>query len=323
MKLNRIAHAILAIALLLSACSSYPTVEQDTPPLRIAYTDWPGDYIVLLAQELGLFSEHGVEVIPVHYGSFSTAFPDLATNRIDGINIVPIDLLPIIQNNNVRIIMVTDSSDGADQIVASPEIQSISDLQGKRIGVNTGTFGEFLIREMLESNGLTTGDVTLVDIGPELVPESIPELIDAGHTWEPHTSKAKALGQHILFTSAQTPGLLPDVFALRAEIVETRPEDVRNFVAAWLEAAEWWIENPAEGSRMIAEIIGGDPNDITLDGIKIYTAEDNRVTFSENPGTDASSIYYVIQQNLAFSVESGYITVAPDLTTIIDPSFLP
>lgn len=323
MKTNRIVYSILAIALLLTACDTETTLEQSNSPLRIAYTDWPGDYIVLLAQEMGLFSDYGVEVTPIHYGSFSSAFPDLATGRIDGINIVPIDLLPIIQNNNIRIVMVTDSSNGADQIVASAEIQSIADLRGKRIGVNTGTFGEFLIREMLHSNGLTTADVTLVDIEPEQVPASIPGTIDAGHTWEPHSLTAEALGQHILYTSAEMPGLLPDVFALRAEIVENRPEDVRRFVAAWLEAAQWWIENPEEGSQIIAGVIGSNPEDITLNGIKIYTAEDNRLAFSENPGTDASSIYYVIQQNLIFSVESGYITIKPDLKIIIDPSFLP
>jgi len=323
MKTSHVLASILAIAFLLASCGPAAPATPETQPLRIAYTDWPGDYIVLLAQELGYFSQYGVEVIPVHYESFSSAFPDLATNRIDGINIVPIDLLPIIQDDNVRIVMVTDCSDGADQIVASAEIQSIADLRGKRIGVSTGTFGEFLVREMLESGGMTTADVTLVDIGPESVPDAIPGQIDAGHTWEPHTSQAEALGEHILFTSAETPGLLPDVFAMRAEIVENRPDDVRNFVSAWLDAAEWWIANPAEGSQVIATAIGGNPDDISLDGIKIYTAEDNRLTFTENPGTDASSIYYVIRQNLTFSVESGYITVAPHLETIINPSFLP
>lgn len=325
MKIKQIVSLVLAATILLASCNSASTADDDQSnlPLRIAYTDWAGDYIVLLAQELGLFAEYDLNVIPVHYGSFSDAFPDLATRKVDGANLVPIDLLPIIQSNDMKIVMVTDCSDGADQIVASAEILSIADLRGKRIGVNTGTFGEFLVQEMLTRNGMTISDVSLIDIGPEMIPVSIPGLVDAGHTWEPHTSEAESLGQHILFTSAEMPGLLPDVFAFRAEVVAERPEDIRHFVAAWLEAAQFWVENPAEGSRIIAGVLGVDPAEVSLEGIKVYTAEDNRLAFADYPGIDASSIYYVIAQNLAFSIKSGYITIAPDIKLIVDPSFLP
>jgi NitT/TauT family transport system substrate-binding protein len=311
------------IDLLLISCGGFSSVKPEYHPLKIAYTDWPGDYILFLADELGFFNQYNVDVLPIHYNSFNDEIPDLAIGKIDGLNIVPIDLLPIVQNNDIRVIMVTGCSNGADQIVASTDIDSIAALRGKRIGASMGTDGEFLVIEMLKRAGLSLADVTLVNISPDKVPYAIPELIDAGHTWEPYTTIATDLGQHIIFSSAETPGLLPDIFTVRLEVIQSRPDDIRNFVAAWLEATDWWLNNPTQGSQIIANRIGADPVDISFEGLKMSTAADNDSAFSDYPGVNPTSIHYVFRQSLSFSINSGYITIPPDINTILDPSFLP
>lgn len=309
--------------ILLVSCSGAATPETVSTPLRVAYTDKPGDYVLILAKELGFFDQHHVEVLPVKYSDFSEAYPELSTGLIDGLNIAPIDLLPIIRSNDVRILLVTDGSNGSDQIVASAEITDIASLRGRRIGVSFGTFGEYLVAQMLASAGLSLADVTLVNISPDNVPYSIPNLIDAGHTWNPHTAAALRLGQKVIFTSAQTPGLLLDVLAMRLETITNRPQDVRNFITAWLEAAQWWHDNPDQGNSIIATYIGADPANFWLPGLILYNLEDNHRLFSSNPGVDPTSIYYVTKLNLDFMIESGYITIPPDLNVILDPSFLP
>lgn len=311
------------INLLLISCGGISSVEQDYPPLRIAYTDRPGDYIVLLADELGFFDQYSVDVLPIHYTSCNEEIPDLAIGKIDSLTIGPIDLLPVIQNNDFRVIMVTGYSNGADQIVASPDIDNLAGLRGKRIGASEGTSGEFLVTEMLRQAGLSLADVTLVNISPDKVPYSIPELIDAGHISQPQTSISTELGQHIIFTSAQTPGLLPYISVVRLEVIQNRPADIRNLVAAWLETLDWWLNNPTQGSLIIANRIGANPVDISINGLKMFTAADNQLTFADYPGVNPSSVYYLFRQSLDFLITSGFITIPPDIDTILDPSFLP
>ena len=318
----RILSAILIItSTILAACgsASAPAAEK---PLRVAYTDWPGNYVTLIALQIGFFEEHGIAVEPVYYPTFSDSYIDLAIGKVDATSTVLIDLLPAIKNNDLRAVMITDATEGVDSIVATPDIPSIYGLRGKRIGVELGTFGELLVIEMLTRANLDKSDVTLVNISPDQIPSAIPSLIDAGHTRDPHTTKAIDSGNHIIFSTKDTPGLFPDVMTFRADVVQNRPEDVRAFVAAWFEAADYWLTNPQAGNTIVARYTGQMASEISTKGIHIYTLQDNLQAFAENPGSNLSSIYYVARFNLDFSIRAGYITTPPDLNIVLDPSFL-
>lgn len=306
---------------LLAGCAAPQTPAK--APLRIEWTYWPGDWILLVAHRKGFFEKHGLQVEPVLYEVFDQAMPDLAAEKIDGGFFVAGDLVPIVKGDNLRAVFITDVSDGADQIVASADIASLADLRGKRIGASLGTFGELFVWEMLKSAKISPADVTLVDIEAESVPDAIPDQIDAGHTWEPHTSRALAKGQHIIFTSADTPGLIPDLLVFRTKILRERPDDVRAFLAAWLEALEFTLANPEEAAQIIAEEAGLSLEEVSFEGVKLYSLEDNRAAFAQNPGTDTTSIYFTTQLYVNFLISSGNLTTAPDVTQMLDPSFLP
>jgi NitT/TauT family transport system substrate-binding protein len=147
-------------------------------------------------------------------------------------------------------------------------------------------------------------------------------LIDAGHTWDPHTAQAIASGNHIIFSTKDTPGLFPDVMTFRVDVIQHRPDDVRAFVAAWFEAADYWLTNPQAGNTIVAQYTGQLASEISTEGIRIYTLQDNLRAFAENPGSNLSSIYYVARLSLDFSIKAGYITIPPDLNILLDPSFL-
>ena len=67
------------IGLLLISCSGAAQGQSDTSsPITFAWTFRGGDYTLLIAQELGLFANHGIEVEPVLYNTTSRAIPDIA-----------------------------------------------------------------------------------------------------------------------------------------------------------------------------------------------------------------------------------------------------
>lgn len=176
-----------------------------------------------------LFEKHGVQVEPVLDEVFDEAIPDLAAGKVDGGFFVIGDLIPLIQNDNLRAVLITDISEGADQIVASSEIRSVADLHGKRIGVSLGTFGEVLVRHLL---------------------------------------------------------------VLHTDILQTSPKQVRALVAALLDAAEFTRKHPEQAITSIAKLSGMAPEEISFEGVRLYSLEDNRAAFAENPGTDTTSILY-------------------------------
>ena len=83
----------------------------------------------------------------------------------------------------------TDLSLGIDGIVAQKNIQSIEDLKGKKVGISSNTYGEYLLSVVLKRSRMTMKDVVLVEEPAEKTIEAILEnRVDAIVTWEPFIS---------------------------------------------------------------------------------------------------------------------------------------
>jgi NitT/TauT family transport system substrate-binding protein len=314
---------VIALLMLVTACTgAAPTPAPERPPLKVSWNLWPGYYPMVIAQELELFEKHGVKVESIVTDSYATLAPDFIAHKTDGVLFTWPDALVVDTRapDSARLVLVVDESAGADIVVATPDIASATDLKGKRIGASLGSFGELLVRHMLQESSLTLDDVTMVNVGPETVPEAMPDSIQAGFTFEPHASQAMAKGNHILYTSAQAPGLITDVLIFRTEVIQQRPEDIRAFIAAWFEAVTYWQENPTEGNAIIAKTLDLNIEEISIEGLKLLNREDNLHAFT--PGPDTTSLYVSGKVNADFLISSGGLSTAPDMERLLDPSFL-
>jgi len=318
MKTYRFLSVLFLIIFLISACGA-PAVEH--PPLKLGWSLWPGWYPLVIAQEKGFFEKHGVEVELSFYPLYGQTLAELDSGKVDAGALVVGDALPLATDGKTKIVLITDNSSGGDSILVPADISSPAELRGKRIGVGLGTFGEVLVREMLKRNNILIGDVTLVDVPPEKLPDALGKTVDAGHTYEPFTTQAIQGGYHAIFSSAETPGLIPDVFVFRSSVAAERPEDVRAFIAAFFEAQEWWLANPDEGAALIAQATGLTPADISTDGLKLFNRNDNVNAFK--PGEDTTSLFFTTQLYTDFQILTGRLNSAPDLNQMLDASFLP
>lgn len=323
MKFNKVSLLVVVIfitSIVLAACGTPAAPSANKTPLKVSWNLWVGFYPLIIADKNGLFEKHGVQVELVLMNGPQDTMVALSSHAVDGSTGVFTDLIPLANENELHAVMVTDSSDGGDQFVSAADAATVADLKGKRIGTQFGTFSELFVREMLNQNGLALGDVQLVNVPPEQLPGALGNTVDAGHTYEPFTSEAINNGYHVLFSSSDTPGLIVDVVAFRGSVVKERPEDIRAFVAAWAEALAWWQANPAEGNAIIAEATGQKMEDISTTGAHLYSLEDNKKAFDKNqPG----SLYDITQKNIDFFSSTGGLSSAPDITQLIDASFLP
>ncbi len=311
---------LMLIALVLTGCNATAASKSERPPLKVAVNVWPGDYPMAIAQQQGFFAKHGVEVEIVYSADYPQAITDYASGKVDAMNIALGDLMPLISRRDSKVVLIADSSEGIDQIIATDEIQSAADLKGKRIGVKLGSYAEVFVREFLRANNIAVTDVTFVDTVVESAADFFPSQVDAMHTYEPYTSEVLKSGGHVLATSADTrPLLLPAVIAFSADVAVERPEDVRAFVAAYFEAVDWMYAHETEAPAVVAQALGLTPEDIFLDdGDRVLTLAENRTALA--PGT--GEIYLIANEYIEFLTETGRLTFAPNLEELIDSSFL-
>ncbi|HEY1014330.1 MAG TPA: ABC transporter substrate-binding protein [Herpetosiphonaceae bacterium] len=315
--------SLLFLALALAACAGAeaPTAPAaDRPPLKVAWIPWPGWYPMVIAQEKGIFAKHGVKVEGKLYTSYADIPADFAAGKLDGGFAGLYDILPLPNIQDVQVVLITDTSDGAEGLIATADVADIAAIKGKRVGVTPGAGGEFYLRYVLRENGLTINDVSLVGIDAEAVPGALGDTIDVGYTWEPHVSQAAAKGNKLLISTADTPGLIPDIVYFRSAVLRERPEDARAFIDAWFEAQQYWQDNPAESNALIAKAIGLTPAEISPVGAKLFDRKANQDAFK--PGSDNNSLYHIGQLQIDFLKSTGTMRTIPDINQLLNPSFL-
>lgn len=309
---------------LLSACNQTipDTSKIEPPPLRVSYNLWPGYFPLAIAKEKGFFQQQGVKVEAIYSDNYLAPLSDFSGGNYDGIAIALGSVMNLIEKNtNAQIVLVTDRSAGADAIVARREIKSVADLKGKRIGAKLSDFGELFVTKMLEKNGLAANDVKLVNLEAEMIPSHLQSGdIQAGHTWNPYASGAVKAGAKVIFSSKQTPGLIPDVIVFRSDVVRDRPDEIKAFVRAWFQAQDYWKAHPEESKNLIAKSVPIKPEEISTDGIHLATLKDNLKTFA--PGSTEESLYYTANLYADFYIRTGGLSTAPDIQKLINPSFI-
>lgn len=296
----------------LAGCSEQAEPEAEPAPLRLAMDLWPGYYPALLAEELGYFDEVKLKVQVSFPANTDRMMADFAAGQYDIIAVALGDLITTTHGRApVQVFLVSDESAGGDALLARKGI----DLKGKgrlRLATNLGGFGELFSREFLRRQGVDTARIAWLNADAAEVPRLLATgEVDLGHTWEPYVTEAEAAGAQKLFSSADTPGLIPDVLAASRAVVERRRDELHRFTAAWLQAVDWWLAHRDEGAQRIARRIQAEPGRISLKGVKLLGRADNRRLLGAEgapalaPVVARYSAFFLDKGSLARSVEPG------------------
>lgn len=319
--------ALVLFALLAACSSSSPPTEnakeqQKHPPLRFSHGYWLGYFPSSIAKEKGFFAQQGVDVELIFNPDLYGMISDFNAGKVDGIPWTMDVMVRILAKEpDVRIVLYSGYTAGADVVMARKEIQTIADLKGKKIAAKTGAMGEFLIGEMLERNGLAVDDVTLVETyEADFIRDLESDAVQAGHTWEPYASQAKKGDARQLFSSKDTPALFSDFTMFRGSVLRNRPDDVRAFIRAWFQAVDYWKAHPKEGSEIIGKALKIPPEDVSLAGYELFSLAEAQKQLPA--GNDPSSLAWLVTKHIDFLVQDGQLGERPDINDMFDSSFL-
>lgn len=178
-QINALLNSLLVCSLVVLSSLSNVHAESITVLL-----DWfinPDHATLIVAKQNGLFQEVGLDVEIVEPAD-PTLPPKLAAAQKADLAISYQPSLMIDLNNDlplVRVGTLIDSPLNSLVVLEDGPIKSIADLKGSTIGFSVGGFEDALLDTMLEQQGLSLNDVTLVNVNFALASSLYSGQVDA------------------------------------------------------------------------------------------------------------------------------------------------
>ncbi len=149
---------------------------------------------------------------------------------------------------------IIDESAGADQLWAR-DIETINELEGKRIAFSRGSVGEYFVYYVLSIAQLSPrSQVTLVpqDSVEDAVAAFNEGQADVVSGWEPSIFDAEIGGGIPLLSSNQL-RIVMDVIVTSRQSIENDPDKVQDFHNAWFDTLKSQVEDFDTAAAQIAE----------------------------------------------------------------------
>ena len=305
--------ACMALLFLLTAC-----VREPESALRIGTNVWIGSEPLYLARELGRLDPKTVQL--VEYPSASEVLRAFRNQAIDGMVISLDELFGLaVDGLRPRIILVVDVSHGADAVVGRAGMRTMKDLKGKRVAVEGGALGAFVLSRALALNGMHPSDVKVVHLESNEQPGAFEKgQVDGAVTFDPYREQLLRAGARTLFDSTQIPGEIVDLVAVRASVLERQPKAVQALLAGWLKAIDYLKREPKDAARRmgIRQQTTGEQFLKALQGLHIPSREENLKML----GGEKAELVVAGRRLMALMLEAGLLRAELKIEDVLAPT---
>jgi len=294
-------------------------VAQETK-VAVGISGWTGFAPLTLAKEAGIFKKNGLDVtikkIPQKDRHLAIASGDIqcAATTVE---------TWIVWNASgvaTKQIFQLDKSYGADGMAVRNNIASIKDLKGKTVAAwAPGTAPYFMLAWILKKNGLTLKDVTIVNLDPSAAAQSfVAGQNDAAMTYEPYLSTVRAAPDKgkIIATTLDYP-MVMDTFGCTPKFLSENAKAAGALAASYFEALDMIAKEQAKAY----EIMGADVKQTGEqfgNSAKFLRWQDK----AANQKFFGGDLQAFSKEAADLLLEIGVIKQVPDLTTIVDASFI-
>lgn len=259
-KLSLSITVVIILSMVLAACA--PAQPAQKTPLKFTALRILDVLPMYVAQQEGFFQKHGVTVELIPAASPPERDQFVTTGQADGmINEISGTLYfnkDKVQAQIVRFARAATPETHLFSILASKKsgITSVEGLKGKSIGISDGTIIAYLTDRMLAQEKFLPEDIKTV---------SVPNLsdrmallnsgeLDAATLPEPLTSLAVQQGAVVVLDDSKYPEYSNSTITFRKDVLDQRPEDVRNFLAAIEDAVKAINADPAKYQTLLVDL---------------------------------------------------------------------
>jgi NitT/TauT family transport system substrate-binding protein len=326
---------LLAISMLISACSSSTSGEGDSsgeknsdknkeiPTINVAYMpDVHGATPLVIAEKKGYFEDAGIKVNLVKFNSGPPEFQAMVSGDIDIAYIGPGATFLAAQGQGN--IIAIDSLNTGDMLLASKKsgVKDVKDLVGKTVGVPKGTSGEMVLNLALEAAKVDPSKVNIINMEVAgAVSAFIANKVDAVAIWSPFTAEIeKQVGAENFVKLADNTDFFPDYvfpqsWVASPKYLKEHKDGVEKFLQAWTKANDYRKDNIEEAVKLTAEFTGIDEASLSaqVDTTEFLSSEEIKEKFK-----DGTAITWFENLQKLF-VQNGKMTKIVDGEKFISP----
>jgi NitT/TauT family transport system substrate-binding protein len=317
---------VLAVVVSTAGCGPSDPDVKGRPPIRLGSYEWPGSYWIDVAWDKGWFAAAGLNVERIDTNlKYFESLDGVAAGTLDGMGFSQFDLVRhVAAGHDLVGVAALDYSEGAEALIAAPGIHRMQDLRGKRIGLERGTYLEYLLDVAAERSNIDLHDIELVDTKWAVTAEDLKShRVDAVFSWGPGLDELQeAVGGQRVFSTAEFPGLTYNVLAFRREFVQSRPQDVMKLLGVWRRTVEFIREHPDEACAIVARLVGDPAPSVRklMFEDRILDLADNTRAFSYAAGSE--SLHGSWRRMNDFMLERGLVKQRVDSPVHLDARFV-
>ncbi|MGE3621876.1 MAG: aliphatic sulfonate ABC transporter substrate-binding protein [Acidimicrobiia bacterium] len=298
--------------------------ETSGETLTLGYSAWPGWFPLAVAEEAGIFEEHGLDVELRFFADYLGSLDAMAGGQLDGNTQTLNDTMFAVAAGDEQVIVVTnDNSTGNDAIICDASVTSIEDLEGRTVAAEQGVVDHFLLLQGLDSVGLAEDDIDFRGVLTDAAAAGFAGgEFDCVGVFAPFTLTAlERPGSHVLFDSSDFPGTISDHIVVTPELIAERPGDVQALVDAWYATLDYIEANPEEALEILARAadLSVEEYESFAAGTTLFDAEEALASFED--GDDTTSLLFTARLINPFLVASGLTEEEAPLDGLFDPSF--
>ena len=296
---------LLFSSFLLGAC------EQTPHPLRVGTNVWPGYEPLYLAREQGYLSEDAVRLIELP--SATDVMSAMSLGHIEAAALTLDEVLTLMADGeDLVVLLIFDISDGADVIMARPEIRTLQDLKGRKIAVEITALGALILQAALDHAGLDVDDVQIVPAPLNTHTQQWRDShIDAAVTFEPYATELAQAGAVRLFDSSAIKGQIVDVLAVQRSALEPFDHQLKTLVEAYFKARQQIIDQPQQSYQIMNQRLGLAADDIPhmFDGLELPDRKHNLSMLRESPSQIERNAHQLIDIMLRYQLLDQHLFV--------------
>jgi NitT/TauT family transport system substrate-binding protein len=310
---------LLAAGLVLSGAVSAARADNTLHVGKAVPPDF-GYTVVNVGIAAGTFAKHGLQVEPIDFAGAPKLHQAMIAGSVDIGLSGGTDLAFVTKGSpELAIAALANEPRGFEVYArAGAGISSVKDLKGHKIGISAeGALSDWLMRQLARRQGWPPDGITLIALG---APTGIAAALRTGQIdamFIDLTLASQLDAQHVGKSIANFGNVVKDfhIEAIYAtlDIIRSRPDDVRRFLAGWFDTIAWMRAHKDETVKILAPITHADP--AALGGIY----DQLMPTFSKDGRFDPKALA-AIGRSLS---DLHLIEGQPDMAKLTTEAFLP
>lgn len=221
--------------------SLFPSLLQakEDNVFKIGIVPWIAWTPLYVAEEFSFWKDEGVKVEIINYANIREKINSFK-NGITNISLGEAsDFLPLVEEENIKVLMCVDVSLGADKFFIRKDIKP-EELKGKRIAISPYPAGDFFIERGLKKLKINPTTLEFINVdSPSMAEEAfLGKKVDGAYLYPPSSFKVEGSGIAMeLFSSRDFP--IYEAIFCKVELLKNEKENLKKILKGWLRAVIW------------------------------------------------------------------------------------